>query len=342
MKSYSIRVGKIDQEDDFKELALETGGELEESNTLIRFSGEMGHGQIKKWHLDAGLYMRVWDLYLQKPVELLKEALPVYIANNGFSLLCVNSPESIDLKSINQHQQFNKVRERRFALVPDAVNAGLQLHPHQPVQLIEFSISAYWLKQQPGFVHIAQYFNDGVMDDNGLQVLIEPCSTKANQLAAKLMESLADKKATAGDLFSFATDLITDFMTAVSRVETDKTSGNIDLYYEKVKEAEAILMSYLQKMPPRMGIIAKTVALSESTLKRYFKLIYGKSIYEYYLNKKMELARTLLLQKPLSVNEIAELMGYEKVSHFIEIFKKHHGCSPGSIKIKKKQLEVTS
>jgi AraC-like DNA-binding protein len=46
----------------------------------------------------------------------------------------------------------------------------------------------------------------------------------------------------------------------------------------------------------------------------------------------MELAKTLLLQQPCSVNEMAELMGYEKVSHFIEIFKKHHGCSPGSVK----------
>ena len=86
-----------------------------------------------------------------------------------------------------------------------------------------------------------------------------------------------------------------------------------------------------------MSMIAKMVALSESTLKRYFKLIYGKSVYEYYLNKKMDMARMIMLQKPYSVNEIAELMGYEKVSHFIEIFKKHHGCSPGTIK--RKQLE---
>jgi hypothetical protein len=94
MKSYSIRVSKIDREDAFKELALEVGGELEESNTLIRFSGEMGRGRIKKYHLDAGLYMRVWDLFLLKPVEIVKEALPVYITDNGFGLLCIQTPES--------------------------------------------------------------------------------------------------------------------------------------------------------------------------------------------------------------------------------------------------------
>ena len=334
MQNYSIRVSKIEGEDTFKELALEIGGELEEGNTLIRFSGDMGRGQIKKWHLDSGLYMRVWDLYLSKPVELIKEALPVYIANNGFSLLCVHTPESVDLKSINQHQQFNKIRERQFALVPDSVEAGLHLHLQVPVQLIEFTISAYWLKQQPGYVHVAQYFNEGIMDENGMPVLIEPCLAKTSQLAGKLIDSIENRNEDAGNLLLVATAMIKDFLTAVSREETDKTSGNIDLYYEKVKEAETILLSYIQKSPPRMGIIAKMVALSESTLKRYFKLIYGKSIYEYYLIKKMEMARTLLLQNPYTVNETAERMGYEKVSHFIDIFKKHHGCSPGTIKKK--------
>lgn len=338
MKSYSIRVSKIDREDDFKELALATGGELEEGNTLVRFSGELGRGQIKKYHLDAGLYMRVWDLYLLKPVELIREALPVYVADNGFTLLCLHTSESIDLKSINQHQQFNKVRERRFALVPDSVNVGLQLNANLPVQLIDFTISAYWLKQQPGYMHVARYFNDGIMEDNGMPLLIEPCQAKANMLAAKLIDSIEDKKIDPAVMLPSVEALIKDFLNAVSKEETDKTSSNIDLYYDKVKEAEAILISNLQKSPPRMSIIAKMVALSESTLKRYFKLIYGKSVYEYYLNRKMEMARTLMLQKPYSVNEIAELMGYEKVSHFIEIFKKHHGYSPGTIKRKQAEL----
>lgn len=332
MKSNSIRVSKIEGEDTFKELALEIGGELEEGSTLLRFSGEMGRGQIKKWHLEAGLYMRVWDLYLSQPVELIKEALPVYITNKGFTLFCVHSPESVELKSFNQHQQYNKVLEPRFALIPDSVNAGLHLNAQAPVQLIEFTISAYWLKQQPGFVQVAQYFNDGIVDENSMPVLIEPCLTKTSQLAGKLIDCITDKKADTDHVIPVAIGMINDFMTAVSREETNRTSGNIDLYYEKVKAAENILLSYIHKSPPRMGTIAKMVALSETTLKRYFKIIYGKSIYEYYLNKKMDMARTLLVQNPFTVNETAERMGYEKVSHFIEIFKKHHGCSPGSIR----------
>ena len=135
MKSYSICVSKVEEEDAFKDLAMELGGELSAGNTLLKFAGEMGRGLIRKWHLDAGLYMRVWNLCLSKPVEFIKEASPVFIANNGFSLLCIQTPESVELKSVNQHQQFNKVRERRFALVPDSVNAGLQFAAQQPVHV---------------------------------------------------------------------------------------------------------------------------------------------------------------------------------------------------------------
>jgi AraC-like DNA-binding protein len=313
MKSYSIRVSSIDREDEFKQLALDTNGELEEGHTLIRFSNEMGRGKIRTWHLEAGLYMRVWDLYLLKPVEFVKEALPVYVTNYGFSLLCIQTPESVELKSINQHQQFNKVRERQFALVPDSVTAGFQLNPALPVQFIDFTISGYWLRQQPGYLRIARYFNDGVLEEGGMPVLIESLSLKISQLMGKLMENIDGRRAAVAPIFSQGGDLIKDFLTAVSREEGEKTNSHIELYYEKVKEAEAILLSHLQKTPPRMGVIAKMVALSESTLKRYFKLIYGKSVYEYYLNKKMEMARTIMLQKPYSVNEIAELMGYEDV-----------------------------
>jgi AraC-like DNA-binding protein len=337
MKSYSIRVSSTDREEEFKQLALETGGELEEGHTLIRFSNAWGRGKIRTWHLEAGLYMRVWDLYLLEPIDFIKEALPVHITNNGFSLLCIHTPESVELRSINQHQQFNKARERRFALVPDAVTAGFQLNPALTIQLIEFSLSGYWIRQQPGYLRIAKYFNDGVLADGGMSVLIEAIQSNTGQLAARLIDSVDDPKADATAVFAQASGLIKDFMTAASREQVRKAGSHVDLYYKKVKEAESILLEHLQKTPPRMGMIAKMVALSESTLKRYFKLIYGKSVYDYYLNKKMELARTILLQKPYSVNEIAELMGYEKVSHFIEIFKKHHGSSPGSIK--KKQLE---
>lgn len=74
------------------------------------------------------------------------------------------------------------------------------------------------------------------------------------------------------------------------------------------------------------------MALSESTLKRNFKMLYGTSIYEYYLRKKMQKARQLFTEKAIPVKEVAYMLGYEKVSNFIQMFKKHHNLSPGRLK----------
>jgi AraC-like DNA-binding protein len=58
--------------------------------------------------------------------------------------------------------------------------------------------------------------------------------------------------------------------------------------------------------------------------------LYGKSIYGYYLEKKMEVAKKILVENRITVKEIAEILGYRQVSAFIESFTKHHGYSPGS------------
>lgn len=334
MRGYSVPFTKIEEEESFALLAKDLEGQLEEGNSAIRWSGGIARGRVKKWHLDAGLYMRIWDLVFTEPVDLCKQALPLYIHNTGFNLLCILTPQSVTLKSVNQHQQINKVRERNMVLAPDTVNTDLQIVANAPVQLIDFQIAAYWLRNHPGYIHVSKYFDENVAEGNSLPVLIEPCARKNNIAAAKLFASAVGDHHHGLDLLSLAGPLISDFLEKLSRTETEKSCGNIDMYYEKVMEAEEILITYLHTTLPRLGNVAQQVALSESTLKRYFKLIFGKSIYEYYLNKKMEIARKLLLEKPLTVNEAAELMGYEKVSNFIDIFKKHHGCSPGTIRKK--------
>ena len=57
-------------------------------------------------------------------------------------------------------------------------------------------------------------------------------------------------------------------------------------------------------------------------------------MYQYYLQKKMEIARRLLEKDGLSVNDTAETLHYASVSNFIETFRKYYGRTPGSVKAK--------
>ncbi|HEY4060883.1 MAG TPA: AraC family transcriptional regulator [Puia sp.] len=110
-------------------------------------------------------------------------------------------------------------------------------------------------------------------------------------------------------------------------------AGKKTWHLQTIRQVEQRLLQNLENRLPSQKELAKEFALSESTLKRHFKVVYGKTLYEYYLGKKMELAKRLLQEGKTSVSETAYKLGYEKVSAFIIIFKKHHGVLPGSLKL---------
>ncbi|MEO6668723.1 MAG: AraC family transcriptional regulator [Ferruginibacter sp.] len=128
--------------------------------------------------------------------------------------------------------------------------------------------------------------------------------------------------------------LVSHFFLKLFDITPILKTGSILSYSEKMLEIEKILIGSIEKKLPDLKSIAKDNALSVSTLKRHFKIVFEKNIYAYYLELKMEHAKRLLMETPISVNEVANKLDYGKVSSFIRIFKKHYGVSPGGIRRK--------
>ena len=58
---------------------------------------------------------------------------------------------------------------------------------------------------------------------------------------------------------------------------------------------------------------------------RVFKQQYGLSPYTYYLNKKIELAKDLLISSQLTISEIAITLAFFDEYHFSKCFKQKEG-----------------
>ena len=80
--------------------------------------------------------------------------------------------------------------------------------------------------------------------------------------------------------------------------------------------------------PPSLNDLAKTVGLNIKKLKTDFKEYYGVPVFTFLLNHKMELAKELLQEQQLIVNEISSQIGYSTSSHFIAAFKRKYGITP--------------
>lgn len=80
--------------------------------------------------------------------------------------------------------------------------------------------------------------------------------------------------------------------------------------------------------------LAEKMGLSKSLLQRKILRITGKSASEIILEKRLFIARELLINNAATVSEIAYKVGFNNPSYFNSVFKKYYKISPGEIKRK--------
>ncbi|WP_108995447.1 helix-turn-helix transcriptional regulator [Paenibacillus agaridevorans] len=80
--------------------------------------------------------------------------------------------------------------------------------------------------------------------------------------------------------------------------------------------------------PPNLSRLAALAAMSESKLRRSFKLVYGVTIAAYVREGKMQQAMRMLAKDEMSIRDIARACGYECAGRFSAVFRKIHHITP--------------
>ena len=96
---------------------------------------------------------------------------------------------------------------------------------------------------------------------------------------------------------------------------------------EIAKKAEQMLTADLKKHIP-MKEIAQQFGISETSLKNYFRGVFGENLSIFLREARMRRAAELLRDTELRVAEIAAQVGYENQSKFAAVFVKQFGCPP--------------
>lgn len=95
----------------------------------------------------------------------------------------------------------------------------------------------------------------------------------------------------------------------------------------KIKSLKESLMADFDKKTSLQSL-ANFYGLGRTTMMECFKAIYGKSIYAFQKEYKMQMAAQLLSTTELSISEIAIKMGYSNPNKFSSAFKTATGLSP--------------
>jgi len=110
--------------------------------------------------------------------------------------------------------------------------------------------------------------------------------------------------------------------TAPGRNTLDNPSGG-----SEVREARRYIESNLQGQLT-LESIAAHVHTSSSHLNRLFNLGQGTSVMKYVATRRIEAAKSLLVQTDLAVHIVGQLTGYPQHAHFTQTFTQHVKLAP--------------
>jgi AraC-like DNA-binding protein len=100
---------------------------------------------------------------------------------------------------------------------------------------------------------------------------------------------------------------------------------------QKVRDAREILLADLHN-PPSLSALARQAGLNEFKLKSGFRKMFGRPVFSYLKEHRLEKARELIRGGGKSVTEVAYETGYSTLQHFSNEFRKKFGVNPGSLK----------
>ena len=80
--------------------------------------------------------------------------------------------------------------------------------------------------------------------------------------------------------------------------------------------------------PPSLEKLANQVGLTARRLTKAFSELYGMTVFEWFLDWRLQTARDLLLDDAVPMKEVAHRLGYSNVNNFIRAFSRRFGEPP--------------
>lgn len=96
---------------------------------------------------------------------------------------------------------------------------------------------------------------------------------------------------------------------------------------DRIHHARTILLRNLEQ-PPSLPDLARQAGLNEKALKQGFRQVFGKPVFGYLHDYRMNQAEQLLLTGEMKVSEVMQHVGFRDRRYFAETFRKKFGTNP--------------
>jgi AraC-like DNA-binding protein len=117
-----------------------------------------------------------------------------------------------------------------------------------------------------------------------------------------------------------------DTFNAIARLPALRNSTRVEVYRRLLRGRDFLLSSLSE--PIRLNDIAAAACLSPFHFHRTFTRAFGETPHQYLTRHRLRRAAQLLCGTPLSTTEICVATGFESLSSFSDLFRRHYGAPP--------------
>lgn len=171
-----------------------------------------------------------------------------------------------------------------------------------------------------------------VFDGNHINKISCPIQDKLCELIANKQKDFP-RQLFEESVILFILSQLADENIGISACKNCVVGNNLDA--EKIETVKQFITENLSKHLT-IAQLASYIGTNQCYLKKGFKEITQKTIFEFILDERMRKAKNLILHQDLPISEVANKVGYASISSFSQAFKNYYGSSPSHFSLKLK------
>ena len=293
------------------------------------------NGEMRYRKIDDGLWLTITTMQF-KHNAIIKSVYAKDIPSEHYSITFTIFESDIKLQNsfIDKMPFFNKF----WSFKKPGTDVGASFYKNSKCQFYIFYVSPSWIEKNIPLDKLDSNipFKKFLDSDKGF-ISYQDIVPNAEKMALEIYHTFKTfnndifsetilKTQTLNFILAFFKNVFADL-----RTEDYLEKGKID--YKLIAKCESMIGSNLSE--PFMGIdaLAKKVDISPTKLKADFKSVYGTSILQHHIDKKMKLAIQLILTTEMQLQYIGSQVGYDSPSKFTTAFKKKYGKLPSDYRL---------
>jgi AraC-like DNA-binding protein len=170
-------------------------------------------------------------------------------------------------------------------------------------------------------------------------MLLKPASPHVAAIARVLLESPMDSSIERIHFESRVLELLAAFLEPYR--SRDRAAALSQADAQRVRAARELVEQRMAD-PPALHELARLVGTNEYTLKRGFKTLYGRPVFRWLHELRLERGRELLRCGQHTVTEVALELGFAKPSWFAQVFRARYGVTPKAYALSCRQVPQTT